>query len=70
MVIGILSILGHYVLTLYDSSPKHFFIFVPFVSQAELELEPLLHVLTISSPVGVDLIVKDRVRDGQVIVAR
>ena len=70
VVIGILSIIGHYALTLFDSGITRSFIFVPFSSQVGFQLEPLLHVLSVSTTTGVDLVVNDRVKDGQVIVAR
>ena len=63
-----LSILGHYALMLFDLGSTHSFISVPFVNQLVFELELLLYVLTVSSPAGVDLVVKDIVRDEQVIV--
>ena len=70
VVIGTLSILGHYALTLFDSGFSRSFISVPFFSQAGFQLEPLLHVLSVSTPTRVDLVFNDRVKDGQVIVAR
>ena len=52
VVTGTLSILGHYTLTLFDSSSKHSFISMPFVSQGGFKVEPLLHVLTVSNLAG------------------
>ena len=60
--------MGHYTLTIFDSDSMCSFIYVSFVSQTGFELEPLLSVLLLV-PNGVDLIARDRVKDGQVIVA-
>ena len=45
MVIGMLSILTYYALTIFDSSSMHTFISMSFVSQSVFTVEPLLHVL-------------------------
>jgi len=42
---------------------------MPFVSQTGFTVEPLLYVLYVSTPVGVDLVIENRIKDGQVIVA-
>ena len=68
VVIGTLSILGHFAFTLFDSGSTHSFISMPFVVQAGFELEPLLHEMSVSTPAGVDLVSRDRVKDGQVII--
>ena len=68
MVTDTLPILGHYASTIFDSCSTHFFISVHFVAQVGFKLEPLLHVLYVSTR-GVDLVAKDRVKDGQVTVA-
>ena len=47
----------------------HFFISMLFVSQVGFTIEPLLHVLSISILVGVDLVAGNTVKDRQVIVA-
>ena len=69
MVTGTLSILGHFALTLFDSSSTHSFVSLPFVKQARFVVEPLMHVLSVGILVGVDLVTKNRVKDGQVVIA-
>ena len=41
-----------------------------FVSQARFIVEPLLHVLFVSTSAGVDVVNENRIKDWQVIVAR
>lgn len=52
MVIGTLSILGHYALTLFDFGSMHSFISMSFISQAGFTVELLLHVLSVSTLAG------------------
>ena len=68
VVTGTLSILGHFAFTLFDSGSTHSFISMSFVVQAGFELEPLLHEMSVSTPSGVDLVSRDRVKDDQVII--
>ncbi|KAA0067909.1 putative polyprotein [Cucumis melo var. makuwa] len=49
IVTGTLPVLGHYALVLFDSGSSHSFSSV-FVSHACLEVEPLEHVLSVSTP--------------------
>ena len=60
MVTSTLSVLGHY--TIFDFRSTNSFIYVPFVTQAGFELESLLHVFSISTPKGINLIAKDSKR--------
>ena len=69
VVTGTLSILGHFALTLFNSSSTHSFVSLPFVSQARFVVEPLMHVLSVGTLEGVDLVTKNRVKDGQVVIA-
>ena len=69
MVTCTLSILGYYALMLFDSGSTQSFISIFFVSQAGFTVEPLLHVWSVDTPVGVDLVTENRVKDGQVIIA-
>lgn len=68
LVTSTLFFLGYYALTLFYLCSTHSIISVPLVSQENFELESLLHVLTVSTPVGVDLISKNRVNNQQLIV--
>ncbi|KAA0040452.1 uncharacterized protein E6C27_scaffold35G00950 [Cucumis melo var. makuwa] len=47
-----LPMLGHYALVLFDSGSSHSFISFVFASHACLEVEPLDHVLSVSTPSG------------------
>ena len=67
MVICTLSILGHFAFTLLDSCSTHSFMSMSFVVQAVFKLEPLLHEISVSTPLGVDLVARDRVKNGQAI---
>ena len=69
MVRDTISILGHLALTLFDWGSTHSFVSLPFVKQAEFVVEPLMHVLSVATPAGVDLVTKNRVKDGQVVIA-
>ena len=68
VVKGTFSILGHFALTLFDSGLTHSFVSLHFVSQAEFIVEPLLHVLLVGTPVGIELLTENRVKDGQVVI--
>ena len=68
VVTGTLSVLGDLAFTLFDSGSTHSFISMPFVLQAGFELEPLLHKMFVSTPLGVDLVSRHRVKDDQVII--
>ncbi|KAA0052359.1 pol protein [Cucumis melo var. makuwa] len=49
---GTLPVLRHYALVLFDSDSSHSFISSAFVLHARLEVEPLYHVLSVSTPSG------------------
>ena len=59
VVTGTLSILGCFALTLFDSSSTHSFFSLPFVSQSGFVVEPLMYVLSVGTPAGVDLVKKN-----------
>ena len=69
VVTGILSILGHFAFTLFDLGSTHSFVSLPFISQAGFAIEPLLHVLSVGTRVGVGLVTENRVKDRQVVIA-
>ena len=69
VVTGTLSILGNFALTLFDYGSTHSFVALPFVKQAGFVVEPLMHALSVGTPAGVDLVTKNRVKDGQVVIA-
>ncbi|TYK01903.1 putative gag-pol polyprotein [Cucumis melo var. makuwa] len=52
VVTGTLPVLRHYTLVLFDSGSSHSFISSTFVLHARLEVEPLHHVLSVSTPSG------------------
>ena len=55
VVTGMLSILGHFALTLFDSVSTHSFVSFAFVSQAGFVVEHLMHVLSVGTLAEVDL---------------
>ncbi|XP_022937453.1 uncharacterized protein LOC111443859 [Cucurbita moschata] len=69
VVTGMLPILGQFALTLFDSGSTHSFVALPFVKQAGSVVEPLMHALSVGTPARVDLVIKNRVKDGQVVIA-
>ncbi|KAL0561539.1 hypothetical protein IC582_001972 [Cucumis melo] len=66
VVTGTLPVLGHYALVLFDSSSSHSFISSAFVLHAHLEVEPLHHVLSISTPSGECMLSKEKVKACQI----
>ncbi|XP_022983415.1 uncharacterized protein LOC111482025 [Cucurbita maxima] len=68
-VTGTLSIIRHFELTLFESGSTHSFVALPFVKQAGFVVEPLMHALSVGTQAGVDLVTKNRVKDGQVVIA-
>ncbi|KAA0048090.1 hypothetical protein E6C27_scaffold385G001650 [Cucumis melo var. makuwa] len=52
VVTGTLPVLWHYALVLFDSGSSYSFISYAFVLHARLEVEPLYHVLSVSTPSG------------------
>ncbi|KAL4027100.1 hypothetical protein IC575_015560 [Cucumis melo] len=64
-----LPVLGHYALVLFDSGSSHSFISSAFVSYARLEVEPLHHVLSVSTPSGECMLSKEKVKSCQIELA-
>ncbi|KAL0546711.1 hypothetical protein IC582_016623 [Cucumis melo] len=69
VVTGTLPVLGHYALVLFDSGSSHSFISSAFVSHASLEVEPLHHVLSVSTPSGECMLSKEKVKACQIEIA-
>ncbi|KAL0533867.1 hypothetical protein IC582_028138 [Cucumis melo] len=69
IVTGTLPVLGHYALVLFDSGSSHSFISSAFVSHARLEVEPLHHVLSVSTPSGECMLSKEKVKACQIEIA-
>ncbi|KAL0539362.1 hypothetical protein IC582_023573 [Cucumis melo] len=65
VVTGTLPVLGHYALVLFDSGSSHSFISSAFVLHARLEVEPLHHVLSVSTPSG-SVLSKEKVKGCQI----
>ncbi|KAL0556757.1 hypothetical protein IC582_005273 [Cucumis melo] len=69
VVTGTLPVLGHYALVLFDSGSSHSFISSAFVLHARLEVEPLHHVLSVSTSSRECMLSKERVKACQVEIA-
>ncbi|KAA0039056.1 gag protease polyprotein [Cucumis melo var. makuwa] len=69
VVTGMLPVLGHYALVLFDSGSSHSFISSAFVMHAHLEVEPLHHVLSVSTPSGECMLSKETVKACQIEIA-
>ncbi|TYK03434.1 gag protease polyprotein [Cucumis melo var. makuwa] len=69
VVTGTLPVLGHYALVLFDSGSSHSFISSAFVLHAHLEVEPLHHVLSVSTPSGECILSKEKVKACQIEIA-
>ncbi|KAL0560281.1 hypothetical protein IC582_000681 [Cucumis melo] len=69
VVTGTLPVLGHYALVLFDSGSSHSFISSAFVLHARLEVEPLHHVLSVSTPSGKCMLSKEKVKACQIEIA-
>ncbi|KAL0549604.1 hypothetical protein IC582_014090 [Cucumis melo] len=69
VVTGTLPVLGHFALVLFDSGSSHSFISSAFVSHARLEVEPLHHVLSVSTPSGECMLSKEKVKACQIEIA-
>ncbi|KAL0546911.1 hypothetical protein IC582_016830 [Cucumis melo] len=69
VVTGTLPVLGHYALVLFDSGSSHSFISSTFVLHARLEVEPLHHVLSVSTPSGECMLSKAKVKTCQIKIA-
>ncbi|TYK31665.1 ty3-gypsy retrotransposon protein [Cucumis melo var. makuwa] len=63
---GTLPMLGHYALVLFDFCSSHFFISSAFVLHARLEVEPLYHVLSVSTSSGENMLSKEKVKACQI----
>ncbi|KAL0544922.1 hypothetical protein IC582_020052 [Cucumis melo] len=66
VVTGTLPVLGHYALVLFDSGSSHSFISSAFMLHARLEVEPLHHILTVSTPSGECMLSKEKVKACQI----
>ncbi|KAL0561386.1 hypothetical protein IC582_001811 [Cucumis melo] len=66
---GTLPVLRHYALVLFDSGSSHSFISSAFVLHARLEVEPLHHVLSVSTPSGECMLSKEKVKACQIEIA-
>ncbi|TYJ95917.1 pol protein [Cucumis melo var. makuwa] len=69
VVTGTLPVLGHYALVLFDLGSSHSFISSAFVLHARLEVEPLHHVLSLSTPSGECMLSKEKVKACQIEIA-
>ncbi|KAA0053220.1 gag protease polyprotein [Cucumis melo var. makuwa] len=69
VVTGTLPVLGHYALVLFDSGSSHSFICSPFVLHDRLEVKPLHHVLSVSTPSGECMLSKEKVKAYQIEIA-
>ncbi|KAL0535936.1 hypothetical protein IC582_024866 [Cucumis melo] len=69
VVTSTLPVLGHYALVLFDSGSSHSFISSTFVLHARLEVEPLHHVLSVSTPSGECMLSKEKVKTCQIEIA-
>ncbi|KAA0058809.1 ty3-gypsy retrotransposon protein [Cucumis melo var. makuwa] len=69
VVTGTLPVLRHYALILFDSGSSHSFISSAFVLHARLEVEPLHHVLSVSTPSGECMLSKEKVKACQIEIA-
>ncbi|KAL0536696.1 hypothetical protein IC582_025656 [Cucumis melo] len=69
VVTGTLPVLGHYALVLFHSGSSHSFISSAFVLHARLEVEPLHHVLSVSTPSGECLLSKEKVKACKIEIA-
>ncbi|KAL0534336.1 hypothetical protein IC582_028626 [Cucumis melo] len=69
VVTGTLPVLGHYALVLFDSGLSHSFISSAFVLHARLEVEPLHHVLSVSTPSGECMLSNEKVKACQIEIA-
>ncbi|KAA0042191.1 DNA/RNA polymerases superfamily protein [Cucumis melo var. makuwa] len=69
VVTSTLPVLGHYALVLFDSGSSRFFILSVFVSHACLGVEPLDHVLSVSTPFGKDMLSKEKIKACQIKIA-
>ncbi|KAL0550000.1 hypothetical protein IC582_014496 [Cucumis melo] len=69
VVTGTLPVLEHYALVLFDSGSSHSFISSTFVLHACLEVEPLHHVLSVSTPSEECMLSKEKVKACRIEIA-
>ncbi|KAA0050679.1 gag protease polyprotein [Cucumis melo var. makuwa] len=69
VVIVTLPVLRHYALVLFDFGSSHSFISSAFVLHARLEVEPLHHVLSVSTPSGENMLSKKKMKACQIEIA-
>ncbi|KAA0056189.1 ty3-gypsy retrotransposon protein [Cucumis melo var. makuwa] len=69
VVTSTLPVLGHYALVLFDSGLSHSFISSAFVLHARLEIGPLYHVLSVSTPSRENMLSKEKVKACQIEIA-
>ena len=69
MVTGTLPIYGYFAYTVFDSGSTHSFISLSFVCQARLEEEPLGYEVLVSTPLGVILMTREKVKLNKVEVS-
>ncbi|KAL4032803.1 hypothetical protein IC575_005885 [Cucumis melo] len=69
VVTSTLSVLGHYPLVLFDSGSSHSFISFESVLHARLKVEPLYHVLSVSTPSRESMLSKEKVKACQIEIA-
>ena len=70
IVTSTLPVLGPYALVLFDSGSSYSFISFVFVSLACLAVEPLDHVLLVSTPSGKSMLLKEKIKACQIEIAR
>ncbi|TYK07511.1 gag protease polyprotein [Cucumis melo var. makuwa] len=63
------AVLGHHALVLFDSGSSHSFISSAFVLHARLEVQPLHHVLSVSTPSGECMLSKEKVKACHIEIA-
>ncbi|KAA0050605.1 gag protease polyprotein [Cucumis melo var. makuwa] len=69
IVTSTLPVLGPYALVLFDSGSSYSFISFVFVSLACLAVEPLDHVLLVSTPSGKSMLLKEKIKACQIEIA-
>ncbi|TYK07886.1 ty3-gypsy retrotransposon protein [Cucumis melo var. makuwa] len=69
VVTGTLPVLRHYASVLFDSGSSHSFICSAFVLHERLEVEPLHHVLSVSTPSQECMLSKEKVKACQIEIA-
>ena len=70
IVTGTLPILGHFALVLFDSRPSHSFISSMFVQHMSLDVEPLSHMLFVSTPSRKIMLSREKIKVCQIEIAK